>query len=78
MEHSASLAAAPVIKEAADEIERLRAVITEASTKLKLLYMGAGLGQTTGRAALDALSAEIGKLDAVTYANQQLATTEKP
>jgi hypothetical protein len=57
-----------VMQEAADEIERLRNVIADASTNLKLLYMAAGLGQKTGRETLDdALNAEINKLDAVIY-----------
>jgi hypothetical protein len=56
-----------MLEEQRQEIERLRGVIAEASTKLKLLYMAAGLGQKTGREALTALNDEIAKLDAVTY-----------
>lgn len=71
MEMAKRAAARPTYKELKAERERLRGVIAEASTKLKLLYMAAGLGQTTGRAALDALNAEITKLDTVTYGHQQ-------
>jgi hypothetical protein len=54
------------------ENERLRAVLSDASTNLKLLYMAAGLGQKTGLAALAALNDEITKIDAEVYrVNQQ-------
>ncbi len=65
------------VKERDAEIDRLRIVIAGASTRLKLLYMAAGLGQKTGREALDALNAEITKLDAVTYDNNQQQAREK-
>lgn len=53
-----------LLNSGADEIERLRAVVANAETKLKLLYMAAGLGQTTGKAALAELSAVIETLSA--------------
>lgn len=45
------------------ENDRLRTVLEEASAKLKLLYMAAGLGRKTGREALVALNDEITKID---------------
>jgi hypothetical protein len=46
------------------EEQRLRTAIDFNLTKLKLLYMAAGLGQKTGRAALDELSAIIANMEA--------------
>lgn len=46
------------------EIDRLQAALGDASIKLKLLYMAAGLGEKTGRDALAALNDEITKIDA--------------
>jgi uncharacterized small protein (DUF1192 family) len=66
------------IAELTTEIERLRAVLSDVSVKLKLLYMAAGLGQKTGREALAALSDEINKIDAALRPEPEIDHSEPP
>lgn len=53
------------------KVRQLRAVLGDASTNLKLLYMAAGLGQKTGREALAALNDEITKIDVALVDGQE-------
>ena len=51
--------------------EHLRDGVYQSVQALKMLYMSAGLGQTTGQDALAALSAEIKSLDQLVIVDQQ-------